>query len=203
MFKHTLIALATLVPLAASHSAFFHPSMFGFNVTDDTFPFDNRPAVPLKNRTFNDWWFHGHLNFTPNAGDIFELPAGMPATAEIACNKNATSYFATANNGTDARNATNPNDVCPGKNSTAYHTLGKDDLGGCALAIAYNSNATEVAPSDFTVFSVNQTCVFTRFTDFQVPARMPACPPGGCTCAFFWIHTQNSGGNPESESILQ
>jgi len=48
-------------------------------------------------------------------------------------------------------------------------------------------------PEDFTVFSVNQTCVWTRFTDFQVPARMPPCPMGGCTCAFFWTHSQNSG----------
>lgn len=70
-----------------------------------------------------------------------------------------------------------------------FHTTGIDDLGGCALAIAYESDATAVKPEDFAIFSVNQTCVWTLHTDFQVPAAMPACPEGGCTCAWFWIHT--------------
>jgi hypothetical protein len=158
------------------------------------------------NMTFSQWWFHGHLDFPPNDGDFFELPAGKPATAEIACNKGATSFFASSEGG-DIR-TTNPNDVCPNSGSDAFHTKGFDDLTGCALAIAYNSDATTVQPEDFTVFSVNQTCVWTRFTDFQVshtpkwlkihqftlksiqvPARMPPCPAGGCTCAFFWIHS--------------
>lgn len=39
------------------------------------------------------------------------------------------------------------------------------------------------------MFSVNQTCVWTLHTDFQVPAAMPECPEEGCTCAWFWIHT--------------
>ncbi|KAF8057592.1 hypothetical protein FPV67DRAFT_1724500 [Lyophyllum atratum] len=179
MFKHSLVSLALLTPMVAGHSAFFHPSMYGFTVTDQTFPFDNRPVAPLKNRTFTDWWFHGHLDFPPNAGDFFELPAGGAATAEIACNKNATSYFTSAD-GVDARNSTNPNDVCPGKGIAAYHTTGPDDLTGCALAIAYKSDARDVKPEEFTVFSVNQTCVWTRFTEFRVPARMPPCPEGGC-----------------------
>ncbi|KAF5375958.1 hypothetical protein D9615_008151 [Tricholomella constricta] len=195
MFKLSLISLATLVPLAACHSAFFHPSMYGFNVTDKTFPFDNRPVAPLRDRSFADWWFHGHLDFPPHPTDFFELPAGKPATAEIACTKSATSYFASSEGG-DVRNATNPNDVCPGgRGPIAYHTQGFDDLMGCALAIAYKSDVKDVEPEDFTIFSVNQTCVWTRFTDFQVPARMPPCPPGGCTCAFFWIHSPNGGGD--------
>ena len=41
------------------------------------------------------------------------------------------------------------------------------------MAIAYKSNVTDVQPEDFTVFSVNQTCVWTIFMEFQVPARMP------------------------------
>ncbi|KAF7330207.1 hypothetical protein MVEN_02457800 [Mycena venus] len=206
------------IPLAAGHSAFWHPSMYGFNVTDKTFDYDNRPVSPLMNMTFSQWWFHGHLDFPPNEGDLFELPAGKPATAEIACNKGATSFFASSEGG-DIRTA-NPNDVCPNSGTDAFHTKGFDDLTGCALAIAYNSDATNVQPEDFTVFSVNQTCVWTRFTDFQVrrskpgaanayqilqfllkmlnfrqvPARMPPCPAGGCTCAFFWIHSPDSGG---------
>ena len=75
-------------------TAIWHPSMYGFNVTDKTFPYDNRPVAPLTNYTFDQWWFHGHLDYPPNPGDFFELPAGKPATAEIACNKGLTSYFA-------------------------------------------------------------------------------------------------------------
>ncbi|RDB17711.1 hypothetical protein Hypma_001176 [Hypsizygus marmoreus] len=194
MLALILTSLVTIVPFAAGHSAFFHPSMYGFNVTDQTFPFDNRPVAPLRDRTFTDWWFHGHLDFPPNEGDFFDLPAGQPATAEIACNKGATSYFASSEGG-DIRNPSNPNDVCPGASSSeAYHTIGLETLTGCALAIAYNSDARAVKPEDFTVFSVNHTCVWTRFTDFQVPANMPPCPEGGCTCAFFWIHSPKSGG---------
>jgi hypothetical protein len=162
--------------------------MFGFNVTDKTFPYDNRPVAPIKNMPFSQWWFHNHLDFPPNAGDIFDLPVGKPTTAEIACNKGATSFFASSEGG-DIRDKNNANNVCPNSTSEAYHTKGLDDLEGCALAIAYKNDVRAVQPEDFTVFSVNQTCVWTRFTDFQVPARMPPCPEGGCICSFFWIHS--------------
>ena len=79
---------------------------------------------------------------------------------------------------------------------------GFDDLTGCALAIAYKSDVTTIQPEDFTVFSVNHTCVWTRFTDFQVPANMPPCPPEGCHCAWFWIHSSDSGGQ-QSELPFQ
>ncbi|KAF9048809.1 hypothetical protein BJ165DRAFT_1526227 [Panaeolus papilionaceus] len=190
-----IVALSVLSALTqvSGHSAFFHPSMWGFNVTQGDFPYDNRPVAPMRGYTFQQWWFHNHLAHPPNPGDIFELPAGKPATAEIACNKGATSYFASSEGG-DIRVPNNPNDVCPGASSQAYHTNGIDDLEGCGLAIAYKSDVNQVQPEDFTIFSVNQTCVWTRFTDFQVPARMPPCPDGGCICSFFWIHSPKSGG---------
>ena len=83
---------------------------------------------------------------------------------------------------------------CPGSPPSEYHTTGFDDLKGCALAITYKSNVSDVQPEDFTVFSVNQTCVWSRFTEFSVPERMPPCPNGKCICAWFWIHSQDSGG---------
>ena len=164
--------------------------MYGFNVTMETFNYDNRPVAPLVDYTFEQWWFHGHLSFPPNEGDIFELPAGQPVTTELACNKGLTSYWASSEGHTDIRQGNNP---CPGDNgefpSGAMHTLGFDDLKGCALAIAYESDVTKIQPEDFTVFSINQTCVWTQLTDFHVPARMPPCPEGGCHCAWFWIHS--------------
>lgn len=85
------------------------------------------------------------------------------------------------------------NKYAAGSSSEAYHTGGIDDLGGCALAISYESDASLVKPEDFTVFSVNQTCVWKRNTEFQVPAAMPPCPNGKCTCAWFWIHKEDAG----------
>jgi len=195
---HKMLAILSLasiavLPLASGHAAFWHPSMWGFNVTQQTFSYDNRPVAPIKNMNFSEWWFHNHLAHPPNPGDIFELPAGQPATAQIACNKGATDFFASSEGG-DIRDKNNPNNVCPGATSAEYHTQGFNDLEGCALAIAYKNDVNQVQPEDFTVFSVNQTCVWTRYTDFQVPARMPPCPDGGCVCAFFWIHSPLSGG---------
>ena len=152
--------------------------MWGFNVTDHTYPYDNRPVAPLADYTFQQWWFHGHLDHPPkyvlsyinlqqtyqysslfsSPGDLFELPAGKPATTEIACNKGATSFFASSEGG-DIRSGDDP---CPGRPTTEYHTNGPDDLKGCSLAIAYKSDVNQVQPEDFTVFSVNQTCVFVR-----------------------------------------
>lgn len=75
-----------------------------------------------------------------------------------------------------------------------HDSQGLWDLKGCALAITYESDVNKVTPENFTVFSVNQTCVWYEKTDFQVPARMPSCPEEGCICAWFWIHSEKSGG---------
>ena len=164
--------------------------MLGFNVSGETFPYDNRPVSPLSDMTFDQWWFHGHLAYPPHPEDVFELPAGTNVTTQIGCNKGATDYFASSDGG-DIRNG---NDPCPGSPTSEYHTTGIDDVKGCALAIAYKDDFNATQPEDFTVFSVNQTCVWSRFTEFSVPARMPPCPNGKCICAWFWIHSQDSGG---------
>ena len=71
-------------------------------------------------------------------------------------------------------------------------------VAGSAFAIAYKSDINDVGLEDMVVFSVNQTCVWSRFTEFSVPARMPPCPNGKCICAWFWIHSQDSGGEQSS-----
>ena len=180
-------------PLTLSSPAPFHPSMYGFNVTEQTFSYDNRPVAPLQDMTFEQWWFHGHLDFPPHPGDIFDLPAGKAATLELACNKGLTSFFASSEGSVDIRAGDNPCTSDDGSfPSGAMHTKGFDDLTGCALAIAYESDVSKIKPEDFAVFSVNHTCVWNRFTDFQVPERMPPCPEGGGHCAWFWIHAVRS-----------
>ncbi|KDQ11515.1 hypothetical protein BOTBODRAFT_451276 [Botryobasidium botryosum FD-172 SS1] len=179
---------ASRLPSSLAHIAFWHPSMWGFNISDHAdFPYDNRPVTPLFNMTFQQWWFHNHLDYPPHLEDVFDLPAGGIARAELACHKDATTWHSPDH---DIRQGNNP---CPHSPTSAYHTAGLGDVKGCALAIAYKSDVKEVQPEDFVVFSVNHTCVWNRFTDFQVPAAMPPCPDGRCICAWFWIHSPDSG----------
>ncbi|CCM02225.1 uncharacterized protein FIBRA_04305 [Fibroporia radiculosa] len=137
---------AILVLQVMAHASIWHPSMWGFNVTMQTFPYDNRPVAPLINYTFDQWWFHGHLDYPPNDGDFFELPAGKPVTAQIACDKGATTYFASDPGG----NIQSGDNVCPGSPISEFHTTGIDDVKGCGLAVTYKSNVTDVKPDDFT-----------------------------------------------------
>jgi hypothetical protein len=89
----------------------------------------------------------------------------------------------------------NGNDVCPGKSTLEFHTTGLSDVMGTAFAITYRpaTQAALIKPEDFVIFSVNHTSPWERFTKFEVPADMPECPEGGCTCAWFWIHNANAG----------
>ena len=68
---------------------------------------------------------------------------------------------------------------------------------GCAIAIAYKPTAAQTQPEDFTVISVQPECVRQRLTSFEIPANLPACPEGGCTCAWFW-----SGYNSADEMYM-
>ncbi|CAE6446984.1 unnamed protein product [Rhizoctonia solani] len=188
-----MLSLLFVIPWFAAvsgHSAFWHPSMYGFNVSQAPDGRDNRPVAPLRDLDFNVWWMHGHMDAPPNKGDVFRLPAGQTVTTEIACTKAATSYWESGEGG-DVRDG---NNVCPGSPMAQFHTNGISGLGGCGLAIAYKNDVHAVKPEDFAIFSVNHQCVWNRFTDFEVPAKLPECPGGKCICSFFWIHREDSGG---------
>lgn len=92
--------------------------MWGYNVTFETFPYDNRPVAPLADYTFEQWWFHGHLDYPPNPGDFFYLPAGKPATAELACHRGATSYCSPEAGGCFGKD----NYPCPGSPISQFHS---------------------------------------------------------------------------------
>ncbi|CAL1716054.1 unnamed protein product [Somion occarium] len=133
---------------------------------------------------------HGHLDYPPHDGDFFELPAGGTAMSQLSCDKGATSWYASSPGGDAGYGGDYP---CPGQPLSQFHTTGIEDVTGCGLGIAYKSDARSVQPEDFAIFSVNHTCVWYLNTAFQVPSDMPACPEGGCTCAWFWIHSPDSG----------
>ena len=96
----------------------FTPAMWGFNYTTQVLPFDNRPVAPLAHYTFDQWWFHGHLGYPPNPGDFFELPAGQPATAELACHRAYTSFCTPEFGGCNGKD----NYPCPGSPVTQFHS---------------------------------------------------------------------------------
>lgn len=70
--------------------------MFGYNYpyqSSDTVNLSyntNDPVIPLRaaeNRTVDQWWAHGRLDYPPNEGDFLELEAGGVYTGELACNR--------------------------------------------------------------------------------------------------------------------
>ncbi|CAE6451815.1 unnamed protein product [Rhizoctonia solani] len=194
MIAKSLFAVLPLVGLARGHAAIFHKSVWGMNVTQTNSPQygrDNRAVAPLRQLSFNQWWFHGHLDQPPHPEDIMELPAGGKVTTEISCDIGATSLWPWGPGG-DHQAGNNP---CPNSFTEHIHANNENDLGGCALAIAYKSEASEVKPEDFVVFSVNHRCVWDRFTDFQIPANMPECPNGKCICGWYWQHREDAGGD--------
>ncbi|MGG6497384.1 UNVERIFIED_CONTAM: hypothetical protein NY603_31130, partial [Bacteroidetes bacterium 56_B9] len=67
------------------------------------------------------------------------------------------------------------------------------DVTGCAIAIAYESDADKVKPEDFVVISTNYTCPWFKEVDFEIPPDLPACPEEGCTCMWGWIPSGNGG----------
>ncbi len=182
-----------LTPIFVS-SAIWHPSMYGFNQSN--YP-TNRPQDPLAFLTFEEWWFHGHLHLPPHPDDIMQLPVGGDAVVELSCDKDATSWYASGPGG-DARDLQNPDYPCPRSPLASFHTNGINDLGGCALSVAYKSDANDVQPEDLVIFSVQQTCVWNLHTHFEIPADMPPCPNGKCICAWHWIHRPDSGSEQSS-----
>ncbi|WVW82928.1 hypothetical protein I302_104943 [Kwoniella bestiolae CBS 10118] len=170
-------ALITLLPLAKAHMSLWIDSMYGFDQSYE-------PVTPMAGLSFDQWWFHGYANDQPSA--VTTLIPGNDLTVEIACQKGYTSYGG------------NPtSDACPG-DSGSYHAGGstgsgsgwsgnsESNLMGCALAIAFKPTASQTNPEDFTVMSIQENCVRQRQTSFSIPNNLPACPEGGCTCAWFW-----------------
>ncbi|KAG6333709.1 hypothetical protein ID866_5376 [Astraeus odoratus] len=122
----------------------------------------------------SDYWFH-HVNncdeFPPAEGDFLELPAGESFTVEIAGNRGVTSLSF------DGQFATEWTDGQEHPGSTVTLTDATYSSEGCIT----NPNIRYNTP-------------WTRVTSYDVPADMPACPSGGCICAWVWI--PNGCGEP-------
>lgn len=137
----------------------------------------------VSDRAYNQW-FHGYANDKPN--QVMSITPGQNLNIEIACSKSYSTFGNSPNR-----------DGCPA-DSGSFHAGGgtgsgagwsgnsDSNLMGCALAIAPKSRASDVRPEDFVVMSVQENCVRQRDTPFAIPANLPSCPDGECTCAWFW-----------------
>ena len=76
-------------------------------------------------------------------------------------------------------------------NNHNIHASSRDDTSGCALAIAYKSDAKDVQPEDFVIFTVVHDCPKRQRETVAIP-NLPACPNDQCICAWTWI-PKNSG----------
>lgn len=175
-----VVSLALAAAPAAAHLAFWHPSMYGYDDDNSAYPMGYPDFVP-----FSNWWFHGQINQPPADGQFFELPAGGQAQAQVACNKQWTTWG--GYQGT-------PSDACP-DDFGSLHEASTANTKGCAIAIAYKSDVNDVKPEDFVVITTNAACPWNRDVTFDIPAGLPACPEGGCHCMWGWVHGETNGGD--------
>ncbi|BEJ14676.1 hypothetical protein CspHIS471_0404430 [Cutaneotrichosporon sp. HIS471] len=168
------------VPVAA-HLSIWHPSMYGFEGDN---PYAWEAIKPLARLNFNQWWFHGDIDKPPADGQVFNLPAGGVAHMEVGCQKSVTSYGGRENQDLS----------CDEWGPIHLWQNNRDDVMGCAIAIAYESNVHAIKPEDFTVISTNRSCPYTRDVTFEIPGQLRECPPGGCHCMWGWVHSAMGGG---------
>ncbi|PFH53538.1 hypothetical protein AMATHDRAFT_137173 [Amanita thiersii Skay4041] len=177
------------------HLAAWHKGMYCLNGVDSAKIDLNTasPVTPLYQLPFNDWWFH-HINncdnFPPAEGDFLELPAGGQFTVEIASNRAKTTLSYNGRDATDWPDGGKyPDDLNnPGCIITPnIHTQNQSMAAGTAFGISYHSDIRQVTPENLAVFTVRYHTPWKRVTTYDVPAALPACPPGGCICAWAWV----------------
>jgi len=188
-----LLVVLGFILCAQAHMSVFVPSMWGSEPDNIN---SNWAVQPLQDQDFKGWWWHGpkSMNDPPPANTITQLPAGGTYDFEITGNK----AFTTMGRGLWVKPGKSPRDIPDpwsndmGGGSSNIHAPTHADVAGCALGIAYKSNAGDVAPSDFLIFSVVHDCIARQLQAFDIPA-LPACPNGKCICGWFWVHNSTGG----------
>jgi len=155
----------------------------------------------LYQRPLEEWWMH-HFdncdNYPPPDGEFLELPAGKSFTVELAANRAMTTlsyegkYTSEWPDGRDHPEDYHTDDGCITEPN--LHTQNQSMAAGTAFAISYESDIKAVKPDNLVVFSVLHHTPWKRVATYQVPAALPACPPGGCHCAWGWV--ANGCGQP-------
>ncbi|KIL67972.1 hypothetical protein M378DRAFT_9212 [Amanita muscaria Koide BX008] len=191
-----------VVGMVQGHIAAWNKGMYCLNGTvpgvDDQNT--NSAVTPLYQLSKNDWWFH-HYNgcdeFPPADGDFLELPAGGSFTVELAGNRGQTSFsFGGQYTSEWPDGNQHPEDFNDPNCITTpnLHTQNQSMAAGTAFAISYQSDLSQVTPENLVVFSVRFNTPWKRVTTYDVPSALPACPSGGCICAWGWV--PNGCGQP-------
>ncbi|KAK4184928.1 hypothetical protein QBC35DRAFT_390685, partial [Podospora australis] len=195
-------ALATGV---AAHQAVWHPGMYcrGGNVPGQDDSNTDIVKNPLFNLTKSQWWMQRDRNchlFSPTNGDSLALPAGGSFTVEIAENRAVTTLSYDGANVSDWPDGLQhpedwhgggPGEGCldgnPDGQGGALHTKNQQHQPGSAFAISYQADINEVTMENLVVFTTKYHTPWKRLTTYEVPGDMPACPVGGCYCAWLWV----------------
>ncbi|KDQ08703.1 hypothetical protein BOTBODRAFT_559986 [Botryobasidium botryosum FD-172 SS1] len=189
-----VVAGLCIVGLAQAHVTAFHKAMYCLNGTSGKNDENNdAPVAPLYNLSKNDWWFH-HVNgcdkLPPAAGDFLDLPAGGNFTVELATNRAFTTLSYRGQHTSawpDGGHYPENYSGSPCITQPNMHTKNQKDAAGTAFAISYTSDLSKVTPENLVVFTVRYNTPWKRVVYYDVPPEMPACPPGGCICAWGWI----------------
>lgn len=173
----------------------------------------NNPAVndqdtniavnPLYNLPYSKWWMQADRGCDlapPPAGEYLILPAGGSFTVELAVNQafttlswggTRTTTWPDGGNHPDDWHGPDVGEGClsnnPDQEGGALHTHNETTAAGTAWAISYESDIANVRLDNLVVFTTLEHTPFRRLATYQVPKDLPACPPGGCYCAWLWV----------------
>jgi hypothetical protein len=197
---YVLASLLVLLAVSQAHTVGWAKGMYclGGPVIGTDDPNTNTAVNPLYQEPFANFWFQhdrGCDLVPPAAGDMLQLAAGGQVTLELAHNRAQTTlsyngqYAGEWPDGQSHPEDWNGNGVGDGciQNDGAMHTCNQSTSAGTALAISYQSNLANVTPDNLVVFSVLYNSPWKRIAMYDVPAGLPACPAGGCTCAWLWV----------------
>ncbi|KAB5511574.1 WSC domain-containing protein [Coniochaeta sp. 2T2.1] len=198
MFVHLAI-VAALASGAMAHTAAFTKGMYckNGNNASEINQNSNVPVTPLYQLSFKDFWLQADRHcpdFPPPEDEFLDIPSGGSFMVELAHNQAFTSLSYGGSLRTDwpdgghhpadwhAKYAGN----CT-EDDGALHNQDEETSAGTAFAISYESDITKVKLENTVIFSVLKNSPFRREAWYDVPAGMPACPPGGCHCMWSWV----------------
>jgi hypothetical protein len=188
----SLVLVGASINLASAHVSAWARGMYCMGGPDPNKDDQNTNTIvrPLYDLPQNEWWFQhdrGCDEAPPPEGEFLELPAGGTFEVEFATNRAWTTFSyggrKTSDMATGEDTPKDDNKECLGP----LHATNINDAAGSAFAISYNSEIKDVTLENLVVFSVLYNSPFYRKGEFKVPEKMPACPPGGCMCAWLWV----------------
>ncbi|KAK0229184.1 hypothetical protein EDD85DRAFT_1026714 [Armillaria nabsnona] len=190
----TFAAALVLAQAVRGHVAPFHPSMWCFSGTSGSNINAQEAVNPVYQLGFSGYWMHantGCLSQPPADNTFLELPAGGSFSVEIAANRAFTSYSYGGTEVSDWADGQAHEELYGAHTecvtSPNLHAQNESMAAGTAFAISYTSDISAVNEDNLVVFTVAPKTPWKLVASYDVPAAMPACPDGGCICAWGWV----------------